>query len=156
MSKSLRALALTTALAACAALGVSAQADARPPTAAPATGESACPYKYVVTDGKSDNVVTYKSGRSKARQGSIHPNERFVVFVGSKGGAPDHVASRQRTDHGWVNFPHNYLQANGRCVAISQQSLQDTSQTLQDLSGAAGQAVRDVGRSLRDAARSAR
>ena len=156
MSKSLRALALTTALAACAAVGVSAQADARPPTAAAANGESACPYKYVVTDGKPDNVVTYKSGRGKARQGSIHPNERFVVFVGSNGGAPDHVASRQRTDHGWVNFPRNYLQANGRCAPISQQSLQDASRTFRDLNGAAGHAVQDLGQSLRNAARSAR
>jgi len=145
MSKSLKALTLTAVVAASAVVGVSARADARP------AGESACPYKYVVSDGTSNNVVTYKGPRGKARQGSIRPNQTFVVFFGSDGGAPDHVAGRQRTDHGWVSFPRNYLRANGRCGP--QQSLQDAAQLFQAANGALGQSIRDAGQSLRSATR---
>lgn len=144
MRKPLRALVLTTAIAGSAAVGVTSRADAQPVAVAVASAESACPYRYVVSDGKRNHVAVYASVRGSSRQGSIRPDQRFVVLFGSVQGAPDHVGSRQLTDRGWVTFPRPYLKADGPCRPASQ-SLQAATATFRDLSAAAQRALRDLG-----------
>ena len=65
MRKPLRALVLTTTIAGSAAVGVTSRADAQPVAVAVASAESACPYRYVVSDGKRNNVAVYASARAR-------------------------------------------------------------------------------------------
>lgn len=61
MSKLLNTFALTSITSASIIGGASGHADAAP--SVKGTAEMACPYKYVVSDGKPNNVTTYKGPR---------------------------------------------------------------------------------------------
>jgi hypothetical protein len=143
MSKLLNTFALTTLMSASIIGIASGHADAAP--SVKGTGEIACPYKYIVSDGKPNNVTAYKGPRGTATQRAIHPNERFIVFTGSG----DRVGGRQRTDHGWVSFPRSYLHSTGPCVSALSQAAAEA----EAIANAANQALGDLGRSLGNAAR---
>ena len=146
MKTALRALALTAVVATSGVTGLAGKASA-------ASGARACPYRYVVSDGVADNVVTYKTPRGSARLRSIRPDDRFVVLFDGGGGVSDQVGGRHLTDRGWVSFPRTYLRASGRCVAVTSQSLRDASQSFEAGARAASRAIEDIGRALRGAAR---
>jgi hypothetical protein len=146
MRTSVKALALTAVVAVSGATGFAERASA-------ASAPRACPYQYVVSNGVANNVVTYKTPRGSARLRSIRPNERFVVLFGGDGGAPDQVGDRHLTDRGWVSFPRAYLRANGRCVAVTNQSLRDAALAFEVGARAASAAIEDLGRALRATAR---
>jgi hypothetical protein len=143
MSKLLNTFALTAIMSASIIGGASSHANAAPSVKGP--GEMACPYKYIVSDGKPNNVTAYKGPRGTATQRPIHPNERFIVFTGSG----DRVGGRQRTDHGWVTFPRSYLHSTGPCVSALSQAAAEAAAIV----NAANQALGDAGRSLGNAAR---
>jgi hypothetical protein len=143
MSNLLNTFALTAVVSASIIGSASGHADAAP--SVKGTGEMACPYKYIVSDGKPNNVTAYKNPRGTAIQRAIHPNERFIVFTGSG----DRVGGRQRTDHGWVSFPRSYLHSTGPCVSVFSQTAADAAA----IANAANQAVGDLGRALGNAAR---
>jgi hypothetical protein len=143
MSKLLKIFSLTVIVSASIIGGASGHANAAP--SVKGTGELACPYKYVVSDGKPNNVTAYKGPRGTATQRAIRPNERFIVFTGSG----DRVGGRQRTDHGWVSFPRSYLHSTGPCVSALSQAAAEAAA----IGNAANQALGDVGRSLGNAAR---
>jgi hypothetical protein len=143
MSKLLNTFALTAIVSASLIGGASSHANAAP--SVKGAEEMACPYKYVVGDGKPNNVTAYKGPRGRATQRPIHPNEGFIVFTGPGDG----VGERQRTDHGWVSFPRSYLHSTGPCVSAFSQAAAEAAAT----ANAANQAVGDLGRSLGNAAR---
>jgi hypothetical protein len=146
MSKSLNTLVLTAAASVSIIVGAAGTADATPSVRA--SRESACQYRYVVTDGKPNNVTTYKGPRGTATQSTIRPNGRFIVFSA----AGDRIGGRQRTDHGWVSFPRSYLRPTGPCATALSQAAAETATLIK----VANQAFGDIGRSLGNSAHSPR
>jgi hypothetical protein len=146
MNKSLRMLGLTAAASASIISGAAGTASAAQP--AQASGGLACPYRYVVTDGKPNNVIAYKGPLGTGTQSKIRPNGHFVVFFGFG----NRIAGRQQTDHGWVSFPRSYLRPSGPCGG----TLLQASNEVAILSGAAKQATGDIGKGLGNVARSRR
>ena len=142
MNRSLKALVLTATASASIILGAAGTAHATP---SGATRESTCQYRYVVTDGKPNNVIAYKGPLGTAAQNTIHPNGRFIVFFG----VGNRFAGRRRTDHGWVSFPRSYLRPIGPCAPTLSQVTNEAAV----LTGSGNQAIGDIGRSLQNSAR---